>query len=585
MPQRLSLSRLLGLLLSVTALLAGLVACGSPATTTGSPPVTTYRYETSAPVNLLDPVAAYSTGPESVIENLYQGLYGYTKTGGASPQPELATGYSVSSNGLTYTFDLRQGVVFHSGNPFTCADVAYSIERALVTNPPNSGVWSLAIPLTGTAQNANADSSVDWSLIDGAVTCTNPHQVVFHLKQVSPAFLAIIAETPYAIVDSVWAKAHGEWDGTQATWRSWVGADLSQDYMSNHASGTGAYRLASASSSGVTATAFKQYWGTAPSFDQVEETTVTDATTRIADLLAGTADRIDLDRSRLPQVTGKTGVTVHSDPSWTSLTVDAILFTEALDATNNPYLGSGALDGNGIPSNFFADRDTRLCFAYSFDPHGYITSTLGGHGTQLTMDLPPSLLGYNSAITPYSADATKATTYCKAAQGGTLWSTGFALSAVYNNGNTTRQAALENLKAHLEALNAKFHVTIVGVPWATYLQDIQARKLPVFDMGWLADYPDPDNFIRTFYDSTGYYGTPTGFADATIDSEIQQAATSLDTATRARLYQDIGSRAHDLAPLIPLPQGTPSIVARTQLKGVYDNPVLSGGFLWKDVSN
>jgi len=247
-------------------LLTVLAGCGtSPTTSTTTPKPTSYHYEAAGAITSFDPVLAYDVASSAVLENVYQTLYGYTKAGGTTPQPELATGYTVSTDGLSYTFDLRHNVVFHSGNPFTCADVEYSIERALVTNPPSSGVWSLALPLTGTSQNANANPSVTWSLIDGSITCPSPYQAVFHLAQKSVAFLAILGQSTYGIVDSAWAKSHGEWDGTQATWKSWIGADLTKGYLNDHTSGTGAYQLTSASSTSVTATAFKDYWGTAPS--------------------------------------------------------------------------------------------------------------------------------------------------------------------------------------------------------------------------------------------------------------------------------------------------------------------------------
>jgi len=582
MPPRPHLARRVTVLLATAlAVVLGLTACTNPSSPGGqSSPPTTYTYETSSGVNMLDPVAAYSNGPDAIIENLYETLYAYTATGGAAPQPRLATSYAISNGNLTYTFDLRQGVTYHSGNPFTCADVEYSIERALITDPVNSGAWSIAVPLTG----ARDTSTVSWSTIDAAVTCPSSHQVVFNLAQVSPAFLAILAQPTYSIVDSVWAESHGEWDGTQADAGNWRGNDLTGSYLETHASGTGAYQLTGVSSGGVTASAYPNYWGGAPAFDQVKVETVADANQRAGDLLSGAADRIDLQETNLSLVSGRTGVTVHRDPGWSSLTVSSVLFNEAIDTTSNSYVGSGALDGAGIPANFFADQETRLCFAYAFDPQAYINDALGGHGTELTMALPPSLLGYNTSISPYAHNATIAQQHCDAAQGGTLGTVGFTLTAVYNTGNTARQAALQNLKTNLAAINPKFQINLASESWSAYTNDIFANKLPLFDMGWIADYADPDDFMSTFYLSSGYYPQYTGFSNSQIDNDIQQAEITTDSQTRATLYEDVGQVAHGLAPLIPLPQEAPYIVTRSSLQGVTYNPVLAGQFLWKDVS-
>lgn len=585
MPQRrTSRTRLFASTLAGLLLLTVLAACNNataPGSSTSGPtgPTGTFTYETVAAPDTLDPVAAYNTRDGAVLENIYDTLYTFTPAGGTAPQPSLATSYTVSPDNLTYTFNLRSGVTFHSGNPFTCADVEYSIERALVVDPPSSGAWTVALPLTGHTDT----SSLTWNDIDSTVTCTDPHQVVFHLQQVSPAFVVILSQTTYGIVDSVWAKGHGEWDGTQNTWRNWIGRDLTKEYLNNHASGTGAYRLTGVTASSTTATAFGGYWGSAPSFKDVHVDVVTDYNQRVSDLLAGTADRIDLDQNHLGLVNGKSGVTVHRDPSWSSLTATPIQFNEAV-TSGSSYIGTGVL-GGGTPTTLFADKDARLCFAYSFDPTAYINDALGGHGTELTMAMPPSLLGYNTSITPYSADSATATTHCQAALSGNLWSSGFTMTAVYNTSNASSQIALQNLKSHVEALNNNFHISLKGETSSAFFNDLLAGNLPVYVQGWQADYPDPDNFVRTFYDSTGFYGQHMSFHDATIDTQIDQAYATTDATQRESLYNQIGQEAHDLAPLVPLPQPVPAIVTRASLKGVTYDAALNGQFRWKDVSN
>src|SRR4029078_5125632 len=76
----------------------------------------------------LDPQVGYDWQNWSLIKSIFDGLMDY-KPGSTELQPDLAESYTVSDDGLTYTFKLRQGVKFHNGRPLTPADVKYSIER------------------------------------------------------------------------------------------------------------------------------------------------------------------------------------------------------------------------------------------------------------------------------------------------------------------------------------------------------------------------------------------------------------------------------------------------------------------------
>ena len=146
-------------------------------------------------------------------------------------EPRLATAYEVSSDNMTFTFTLRDGVTFHSGNPFSCKDVAYSIKRLLVVNPADSGGWILMEPLTGSYGNAAAELGEDaserqyadfYKTIDNSVTCPggpNGLSVKFNLAQADPAFFAKTIFYGASVVDKAWAVENGMWDGTEATWR------------------------------------------------------------------------------------------------------------------------------------------------------------------------------------------------------------------------------------------------------------------------------------------------------------------------------------------------------------------------------
>jgi peptide/nickel transport system substrate-binding protein len=560
----------------------------------------TFVYQSFGDVDTLDPVQAYDTASGQVIENVYETLYGYAGESVTEFEPRLATAYTASEDGLTFTFTLREGVTFHSGNPFACKDVEYSIQRALVTNPPDSGAWILMEPLTGYYSDANTElgeGATDeqyaefWATIDNSVVCNSDTEVQFNLAQADPAFFSKMLFYAAVIIDSEWAKANGMWDGTEATWRDWVGVDLREHYLQTNMSGTGAYKLVAWEPGiRVVAESNESYWGGAPAIKNVVLQQVEDEAARIQALKAGDADEIILgSRSSLPQVEGQPGVKVYdafTDPSlgWSSTVVNSVALVQNIDVNDNPNVGSGQLDGLGIPSDFFTDIDMRKCFNYAFDRDAYIQDVLQGAGENITMALPPTYLGYDPNVPQYALDLERAEEHCRAAWGGQVWENGFYLTIAYNSGNTQRQTVAEILKSNLEFLNPKFVIETRGIQWSQFLEERRNNKLPVSSIGWVPDYADPDNYITTFYASDGYYGAQNGISIPGVDELNTQARTSLDPEERADLYSQIGNLAYEYAPYILLPSGIPYLVMRDNVQGVYLNPMYSASFLWKDIS-
>lgn len=559
----------------------------------------TYLEQSFGDVDTLDPVQAYDSASGQVIENVYEGLYGYKGDSVKDYEPQLATSYEMSEDGLTYTFKLREGVKFHSGNDFSCKDVEYSIERALVTNPADSGAWILMEPLTGyygdatteLGEGATDEQYADfWKVIDNSTVCLDDMTVQFNLAFADPGFFSKMLFYAAFIVDSAWAKANGMWDGSAATWRDFIGVDLRDYYLQKNMSGTGAYKLVVWEPGiRVVAEANPGYWGGAAAIKNVVLQQVEDEASRIQALKAGDADTISLGaRSSLPQVEGQPGIVIldaAKDPSlgWSSVSVNNVQLTQKINADNNKNIGTGDF-GFGIPADFFSDVHVRKCFNYAFDPETYIRDVLQGAGIQITMALPTSYLGYDSTIPTYALDLEKAEEECRQAWGGRLWDEGMYLTIAYNTGNLSRQTVAEILKANLEFLNPKFDIEVVGMQWSNFLDERRNNRLPVSIIGWIPDYADPDNYINTFYASDGYYGAQSGLNIPGIDELNAKARTSLDPDERVALYSQIGHLAYEQAPYILLPQGVPFLIMREEVSGYYRNPMLSGGYLWKALS-
>lgn len=556
-------------------------------------PADTFVYMTFGQPVSMDPARAYDTASGTIIENIYETLMAYDGEAIDRFVPSLATGYSVSDDGLHWTFNLRPNVKFHSGNTMSCKDVDWSFKYGAITASSEGapavlmGHFWLGTDIDGSDPAAYL-AEVSWDMVNNIVTCPDGPDgltAVVNLVNATPALIPILTYTAFSIVDSDFAKAGGAWDGTQATWESWVGRDLTEEFLHKNASGTGAFSLREWQDNDVFADAFHDYWGGAPALEHVVYKSVDEQSTRVLAIQQGDADRITVnERAVLNQLTGAAGVTIASEPDWATTSVTAAFFSFDIDLDNNEDVGSGKLDGKGIPSDFFADVNVRRGFAQLLDQQGFIDQVYEGEGMALTMGLPPTFLGYNKDVEVRTLDLEAAEQYFRAAFGGEVWEKGFQFTALYNSGNTVRQTALEIMKDNLEFINPKFRMDVRGLPWADYLTRTAAKKAPIFALGWAADFADASNFIDTFYDKNGYYAARTSIDIPEIQAIIEEANTTFDPDTRGFLYRGVAPLHYDQAPFVVVPVQTPFLVLRSNLQGVYYNPMYSGTFLWKALS-
>ncbi|MVN86685.1 ABC transporter substrate-binding protein [Deinococcus sp. HMF7620] len=563
-----------------------LAACNNRSGNAGNGTADTLVVQESADIPTLDPGTTYDTASGQIVENLYETLLTYDGSSISELAPQLATEWKEENGGREYRFTLREGVKFHSGNDMTCADAEYSFRRNLVTNTADSGNWFISESLLGTGANANDDKSITWQRITDAVRCDD-QTLVFTLPKTDPAFLAKLAYVGQSIVDSKHAIEVGEWDGTEATWKDAVGKDLAGSPLSQKPSGTGAYKLVERSATAVTATAFEDYWGEAPKLKNVLIQKVPESAPRIQAFLAGDADLIETGGRAIieEQLRDQDGVVVVDDLADT--TAAGISLNQNIKKGGS--LGSGKLDGQGIPANFFSDADVRRGFVAAFDVPKYIEQVQTGKGEARNFLLPETFPGYDGSVETASFDPEIARAAFQRAWGGQVWENGFILNASYRAGSAANQTAMELLKTNIEALNPKFKVNLTAKEWSEMIKSGTAGTEAMMPTAWAPDYADPDNFVHTFYASEGYYNPRIGAGDAQIDGWINEARATTDTDRRNDLYSQIAARAQEQALYIIMPSNPTVFVHRDNLQGAGEatfNPLSAfiTGTLWKNLS-
>ncbi len=552
----------------------------------------TYTYLTISDSDSMDPAWAYDNSSDSIILNVYEPLFMFDKASTEKLVPMLAEKVPTRENGLisedgrTYTIPVRKGVKFHDGTPMTAEDVRYSILRFVLMDRVGGPSALLLDPLLGYSTTRDEKNKIKprvWEDAQRAVSVQGD-KVILRLPRPYAPLLTILASWA-PVVSKVWATKNGDWDGTEATWTKLNDVAKEGTPFFERTNGTGPFTLErwDRKTKEFILTRNDAYWRAPARLKNVVIKGVNEFGTRKLMLEAGDADTIYADRPLLSQVQGIPGVKIIDDLPTLEMN-PIVFFTFKVNTTANAFVGSGKLDGNGIPSDFFNDKDVRKGFAYAFDYKGFISDVMRGKGTQAHGVIPKSLPGYAANQVTYEYDRKKSEEHFKKAFGGKLWEQGFHFTIAFNSGNLPRQTACQIIKRNVEALNPKFKIDVRSVEWPTFLDAQNNSKLPLFVLGWNADYPDPHNFAFPILHSEGTYPSIQKFKNIEMDHLIEQANATTDAAARKRLYAKLQALEYEEVPCLVI---LDMVVYRTQrdwVKGWYHNPIFPdtpyGGYFY-----
>jgi peptide/nickel transport system substrate-binding protein len=232
---------------------------------------------------------------------------------------------------------------------------------------------------------------------------------------------------------------------------------------------------------------FEGYWGKKPALKSAIFKYVKEWSTRKLMLQNGDADRVTVDNPYVPEVREMKNLKLYEVPL---LSCSAAFFCQKVNPTANPNIGSGKLDGEGIPPDFFSDINVRKAFLHAFDRKTYAEDVFNN---LVVMPTSPNVKGlpYHIDAPVYAFDLKKSEEYLKKAWGGKVWEKGFKMTIVHNTGNEMREAAANMLAENIMSLNPKFKIDVRNVEWKDYLVAYRNYQYPIFLIGWGADYADP----------------------------------------------------------------------------------------------
>ncbi len=607
----------------VTRIVTETIEVEVPAETEGpgavltDPSPDTFVTLTFGDIDTMDPSLVYDTASGQLIENVMEALIYYNHKDGTSYVPMLATEVptgengGISEDGLTYTWNIREGVTFHEGGTLEPHDVAYTFQRGLLQSDPNGPQWLLLEPFLGYSGCGDITEGIDPecgmagdrdALI--AYAGDNPEEAIGVCELVKEAIvaddaagtvtmnlaipwgpmLATLAQSWGAILDMEWAVEQGSWDGECDGWWDHYALGAENSPISEVINGTGPYMLDHWTPGEEYAlVANPDYWRTEPIWEggpsgvaripNVIVRLVDEWGTRFAALQAGDAEIVTVPIDQRVQVrqlvseicdwqtdeceaTGNAGGFLREFRDLPSVSKEHIFMTWALPE-DSPYLGSGQLDGNGIPPDFFADEHVRKAMHYCFDYDTFIAEAQNGEGVRTNGPIIRDMLGYPDDGPAYEFDLDQCAAELEQAHGGVLPEVGFRITMAFNTGNTARQKAGEMLQSALASINPLYQVDILGLPWPTMLRTFRASQLPMTTSGWIEDIHDPHNWAQPF--TIGTYGGRQALPDDIIDKYreyVVAGAAESDPDARAQIYYDMQQEFYNDAISIPLSQAT-----------------------------
>jgi peptide/nickel transport system substrate-binding protein len=238
----------------------------------------------------LDPVRGFTQTTGVVNKATYETLVTFPDADASEILPLLATEWTISEDGLSYTFSLREGVTFASGNALTATDVVYSLRRL-----------------------ANVDGNPSF-LADNiaSVEATDDATVVITLTSPDPSFLTLLANSAFSVTDSATIAANGGADGADA-----ATADAAEEYLNGTSAGSGPYILDSWEAQVETVLVRNpNYWGDAPYFDRVIIVNIPEPATQAVALQSGEIDlALDLTSDQIVSLEGMDGISITSGPA------------------------------------------------------------------------------------------------------------------------------------------------------------------------------------------------------------------------------------------------------------------------------
>lgn len=443
--------------------------------------------------------------------------------------PDLAESWDISADGLVYTFHIRQDARFHDGKPVTARDVRWSLERVADPTTQSPVVDQYLGDIVGVKEKLASSAAT----ISG-VRVIDDYTIEITIDAPKAYFLAKLTYPTAFVLD----QANVEGDGDQ-----WL----------RHPNGTGPFRLAQYDVGETLRLTRNEYYHLGPpNLDEVEF------------ILAGGSAMLmyENDEIHLTGV-GLADLDRVLDPS-------EPLNAELLRAPSSFSVSYLGMNVNEPPLD---DPKVRQALNLAIDKETISNAVLEGLRVPANSIIPPGFPSYSTDVQGYEYNPERARQLLAESRYGSNMDDfpSITLSIVGGFGAAVGLDLEVILQSWEDELGVQ--VDIQQTEWATFLQDLQARRYQMFQVGWGADYPDPENFLDVLFYS-GSENNHGNYSNPEVDALLLQARVEADQTTRFKLYNRIEQMILDDAPWVPLwNSGERYALVKPEVKGYHLTPM------------
>jgi oligopeptide transport system substrate-binding protein len=452
----------------------------------------------------LNPQTSSFSNEIAILSQNYEGL---TKADAElNTIPGAAESWEYNDDATVITFTLREDLTYSDGSPLTSEEFANAARRTL--DPTAPGDYQTIIGMIEGAEEVIAteipteSDQLEERLSDLGIETPDERTIVFRLTQPTPYF---------HVLGSLWVFYPAKQELVEAGGETWF-----EDPANQIGNGPFQFTTIDQGQNLIEYEANENYYEGRPQIDGIQIRVIEDLAVALQAYRNDEVDIITPDPNDVPSI--------RADPE--------------LSQEYQEYPGSCTI---GMEFNFtqppFDEQLVREAFAYGFDREGYTRDALQGTAVPTLTWIPPGYPGYdeNESRFAYDPDQAKA----KLSEAG--YENGQGLPEIrfsYNSSNPANQGRAEYIvQMYRNSLGVEVQLDPVEATTLTNLRKSPDTHPQMNTGGWCADYPDPQNWLSVYWNSSQNFAKNTGYVNTEVDRLTNEADVETDPERRAELYQ------------------------------------------------
>jgi oligopeptide transport system substrate-binding protein len=467
----------------------------------------------SGPITL-DPAVSSESTSQTYVMQIFSGLARLGTE--AKPVPDIAESWEISDNCKSYTFYLRQGVKFQNGKEVTAQDFKYSWERACLPETNSQTAATYLGDIVGVKDVLAGKATT----ISG-VEVIDDHTLKVTIDAPKVYFLAKLTYPTTFIVDKANVESGKDW---------WIKPN-----------GTGPFKLTEWKNDELLVLEPNSFYYGKPANTKIVFHLLAGIPMSLYE--TGEIDVTQVDENNIERASDKRGPFYSELATFPELSFFYIGFN-----TQKPP---------------FDDANIRRAFCYAVDKERIIKIILKDMMTEANGILPPSMPGYNENLQGLTYDVAKAKSLIASSKYGSAANLPpITLTDAGWGGNISEYlgAILQDWR---ENLGVEVSVRELEPEIFSYSLTEEADQMYV--SGWIADYPDPQNFLDILFHTGAEYNTGK-YSNAQVDNLLDQAGVEQNETARISLYQQAEQKIVDEAACLPLWFGKTYILVEPYVK-------------------